>query len=83
MIERRPTSEGYLRVNANVAGEVEIRVRAGQAVYGGQVLAVVEGDSQLESLASRSDAEVVEIVVETGSEVEAGTLLMTLRPAEE
>ena len=83
MLERPPTDEGHVPVNANVEGEVEIRVRVGQQVYGGQVLAVVEGDSQLESLASRSDAEVVEILVTTGTEVSNGTLLMTLRPVDE
>ena len=83
MIERRPTAEGHLRVVANVEGEVEVRVRPGQKVYGGQVLAVVEGDKQLESLASRSDAEVVEVLVSTGDEVTRGTLLLTVRKIDE
>ncbi len=83
MIERRPTEEGHLRVVANVEGEVEVRVRPGQQVYGGQVLAVVEGDKQLESLASRSDAEVVEVLVSTGDEVTRGTLLLTVRKIDE
>ena len=83
MIERKPTAEGHLRVVANVEGEVEIRVRPGQMVYGGQMLAVVEGDSQLESHASRADAEIVEILVATGAEVPRGTLLMTIRTVDE
>jgi biotin carboxyl carrier protein len=83
MIDRSPTAEGHLRVVANVEGEVEIRVRPGQMVYGGQILAIVEGDKQLESHASRSDAEIVEILVATGAEVPRGTLLMTILPAAE
>ena len=83
MLNRPPTAEGHLRIVANVEGEVEIRVRPGQMVYGGQVLAVVEGDKELEPHASRSDAEIVEILVATGAEVPRGTLLMTIRPVDE
>jgi len=34
-----PDQDGCVRVNANVAGEVEIRGLVGQVIYAGQILA--------------------------------------------
>ena len=45
-------------------------------IYSGQLLAVVEGDEEIESLSVRKPSRVEAIKVETGTEVESGTLLM-------
>ncbi len=52
-------SDGRVRVRANVDGEVEIRSTVGQVVVPGQILAVVEGDTEIESLSVRKTSEVV------------------------
>ena len=68
---------GNVRIRANIAGEVEIRAEVGQLIYSGQLLlAVVEGDEEIESLSVRKPSRVEAIKVETGTEVESGTLLM-------
>ena len=72
-------SDGRVRVRANVDGEVEIRSTVGQVVVPGQILAVVEGDTEIESLSVRKTSEVVEIVIEDGAEVASGTTLLVVR----
>ena len=74
---------GRVRIRANIAGEVEIRADVGQLIYSGQLLAVVEGDDEIESLSVRKPSRVEEIKVETGTEVDAGTLLMVVAEVSE
>ena len=78
-----PNKEGHVRVRANIAGEVEIKATVDQLFYSGQSLAVVEGDREIESLSVRKVSRVVEILVEDGTEVEAGTTLMVVQEIEE
>ncbi len=77
-----PDREGRVRIRSNLSGEVEVRVEVGQTIYSGQILAVVEGDKEIESLSVRKPSVVEEIVVETGTEVDAGTLLLTVQEIE-
>ena len=77
-----PDREGRVRIRSNLSGEVEVRVEVGQTIYSGQILAVVEGDREIESLSVRKPSVVEEIVVETGTEVDAGTLLLTVQEIE-
>jgi biotin carboxyl carrier protein len=74
-----PDREGQVRVRANVAGEVEIRASEGQVIVFGQILAIVEGDQEIESLSVRKTSKVLEILIEDGSEVPAGTTLMVVQ----
>jgi biotin carboxyl carrier protein len=74
-----PSRDGQVRVRANVAGEVEIRASVGQTIVFGQILAIVEGDQEIESLSVKKTSEVLEILIEDGTEVPAGTTLMVLR----
>ncbi len=74
-----PDKDGYIRIRANVAGEVDIRAKIGQLAYAGQILAVVEGDLEIESLSIRRPSKVVEVLVDDGSEVPSGTVLMVVR----
>lgn len=74
---------GRVRIRANISGEVEIRVKVGQTIYSGQMIAVVEGDNEIESLSVRKPSIVQEICVETGIEIESGTLLLTVMEIEE
>ena len=74
-----PGRDGQVRVRANVAGEVEIRATVGQIIAVGQILAVVEGDKEIESLSVRKTSEVLEVLIADGSEVPAGTALMVVR----
>ena len=78
-----PNREGHVKIAANMDGEVEIRARVGQVVAPGQILAVVEGDVQIESLSVRNTSEVVEILVASGSDVPKGTNLMIVREIQE
>ena len=78
-----PNKEGHVRVRSNIAGEVEIKATVGQLFYSGQALAVVEGDREIESLSVRKVSRVVEIFVEDGTEVDAGTTLMVVQEIEE
>ena len=71
--------DGQVRVRANVAGEVEIRAAVGELIAFGQILAIVEGVQEIESLSVRKTSEVLEILIEDGAEVPAGTTLMVLR----
>ena len=61
-----------------MAGEVEIRATVGQVILSGQILAVVEGDKEIESLSVRKASRVLEILVEDGREVDEGTALMVV-----
>ena len=70
-------------MRANLDGEVEIRVKVGQIVIPRQLIAVVEGDSQIEQLSVRKTSEVVEVLVADGSEVPSGTALLLVREVEE
>ena len=78
-----PDREGQVRVRANVAGEVEIRAEVGQVIVFGQILAIVEGEQEIESLSVRKTSEVLEILVEDGSEVPAGTTLMVVKEVDD
>ena len=78
-----PNKEGHVRVRSNIAGEVEIKATVDQLFYSGQALAVVEGDREIESLSVRKVSRVVEILVEDGTEVEAGTTLMVVQEIDE
>ena len=72
-------SDGRIRVRANVDGEGEIRAAVGDVVVSGNIIAVVEGDREIESLSVRKTSEVMEILVDDGVEVDAGTALMVVR----
>ena len=63
-----PGKDGRVRVRANLDGEVEIRAEVGQTVIPRQLIAVVEGDTQIESLSVRKTSVVVEILIESGTE---------------
>ena len=78
-----PDREGFVRIRANVAGEVEIRATVGQRVYSGQILAIVEGEYEIESLSVRTPSKVDEILVECGSEVAVGTTLIVVREVQD
>jgi len=74
-----PDREGMVRVRANIDGEVEIRARVGQTIVPRQIMVVVEGDEQIESLSVRKTSVVEAILVEDGVEVSSGTALMVVR----
>ncbi len=74
-----PDRQGLVRVRANIDGEVEIRAHIGAAVVPRQLIAVIEGDEQIESLSVRKTSIVESILVKTGTEVTAGTALMVVR----
>jgi biotin carboxyl carrier protein len=78
-----PNRDGRVRIRTNLAGEVEIRPTVGQLICSGQILAIVEGDHEIESLSVRKPSTVEEILVECGSEVPSGTALMVLREMKE
>jgi hypothetical protein len=75
--------DGLVKIRANVAGEVELRAKVGQIVVPRQILAVVEGDSEIESLSVRRPSVVVSLDIECGSEVPAQTVLMVVRELQE
>ena len=68
--------DGQVRIQCTLAGWVELRTQVGDRVASGQLLAIVEGEKQLESLSVRAPSEVVEICVADGDEVPAGTTLI-------
>ncbi len=68
--------DGQIQLRCTLAGWVELRTKVGDRVATGQLLAIVEGEKQLESLSVRAPSEVVEICVDDGAEVPAGTTLM-------
>ena len=74
-----PDREGMVRVRANIDGEVEIRARVGQTIVPRQIMVVVEGDEQIESLSVRKTSVVEAVLVEDGVEVSSGTALMVVR----
>lgn len=74
-----PDREGLVRVRANIDGEVEIRARVGQTIVPRQIMVVVEGDEQIESLSVRNTSVVEDILVKDGVEVSSGTTLMVVR----
>jgi biotin carboxyl carrier protein len=78
-----PDRDGQVRIRANVAGAVEIRASVGQVIVFGQILAIVEGDQEIESLSVRHTSEVLEILVADGAEVPAGTTLMVVRETDD
>jgi hypothetical protein len=78
-----PDRQGLVRVRANIDGEVEIRAHLGEAVVPRQLIAITEGDEQIESLSVRKTSIVESILVKTGTEVTAGTTLMVVREVEE
>ncbi|MFT5680998.1 MAG: biotin carboxyl carrier protein [Myxococcota bacterium] len=74
-----PDRQGLVRVRANIDGEVEVRARIGETIVPRQLMAVVEGDEQIESLSVRKTSIVESILVKNGTEVTAGTALMVVR----
>ena len=78
-----PNRLGQVKIAANMDGEVEIRATVGQEIAPGHILAVVEGDVQIESLSVRNTSVVVEILVESGTEVPKGTNLMIVEEIKE
>ncbi len=78
-----PDALGRVRIRANIAGEVEVRAECDQLVYSGQILAVVEGEREIESLSVRRPSRVESIAVQTGDEVDAGALLMIVQEIDE
>lgn len=76
-------SDGQIRVRANIEGEVEIRASVGDVVVSGNIIAVVEGDREIESLSVRKTSKVMEILIATGAEVTTGTALMVVQEVEE
>lgn len=78
-----PDRNRQVRVRANIAGDVELRVQVGDAVLARQNLAVVEGENQVESLNAKTDATVLEIKVPDGATVTQGQLILVLQADEE
>jgi len=78
-----PDKDGCIRIRANVGGEVDIRAEVGQLAYAGQILAIVEGELEIESLSVRRPSKVEEILVDDGAEVPSGTILMVVRELKE
>ena len=76
-------SDGQIRVRANIDGEVEIRASVGDVVVSGNIIAVVEGDREIESLSVRKTSKVREILIASGTEVTTGTALMVVQEVEE
>jgi len=74
-----PDRDGRVTIRANMEGEVEIRARAGQTIVPRQILAVVEGDCEIESLSVRRTSRVVQVMVADGAEVPKGTALMVVQ----
>lgn len=71
-----PDRAGLVRVRASFAGTVEFRVRAGEAVYPGRALVIVEGTREVETLSARNPGYVRELCVADGIDVAEGTLLL-------
>lgn len=74
-----PNRIGQVNVRANFDAAVELKVRKGERVGIGQALVTLEGDKEIEQLAARSPAVVVEVHVKEGDEVPKGTLLLVLQ----
>jgi biotin carboxyl carrier protein len=68
--------DGQISIRCTLAGWVELRTKVGDRVAAGQLVAIVEGEKQLESLSVAASSEVVELCVEDGAEIPAGTTLM-------
>lgn len=64
-----PDRNNLVRVRANFAGTVELKVRVGQAVERATPLVVVEGDTEIETLSAREPGTVVEVLVADGADV--------------
>ena len=75
--------DGHVKIRANIAGEVELRAQIGETIRPRQILAVVEGDCEIESLSVRRTSVIVEHLVSCGSEVEAQTPLMVVQELQE
>ncbi len=78
-----PDRTGRIRVRANIDGEVEVRVAAGDIVAPRQLLAVIEGEEQLESLSVGRAAQVESVLVASGTQISRNTTVMTVRYLEE
>ena len=74
-----PNRNNQVRVRANFDGEVEVLVKVGERVWPGQALVVVEGDREVERLASRTGGNVLEVHVRDGEEVRQGALLLVVQ----
>ena len=71
--------DGTVTIRANIAGEVELRATVGDTIIPRQILAIVEGDHEIESLSVRRASVVIEQLVTCGSEVEAQAPLMVVQ----
>jgi biotin carboxyl carrier protein len=78
-----PDKYGQVRVRSTVAGELELRAEVGQLIVPGQILAIVEGDQEIESLSVRKTSKVVEVLAVDGSEIGAGVTLMVVEEVED
>ena len=74
-----PNRNNQVRVRANFDGEVEVLVTLGERIYAGQALVVIEGEREIERLATRNAGSVAEIHVRDGDEVRQGTLLLVVQ----
>lgn len=74
-----PNRQNQVRVRANFDGAVELLVRAGDRIFAGQALVVVEGDHEIERLSSRNAGTVVEVPARSGEEVKQGAILLVIQ----
>ncbi len=74
-----PNRNNQVRVRANFDGEVELLVSLGERIHAGQALVVIEGDKEIERLASRNPGAITEIHVRTGEDVRQGALLVVVQ----
>lgn len=76
-------AEGRLKVRAGLDGEVELRVMIGDRVGRRVLMAVVEGDHELEQLGAKHPSVVEQILVADGEEVKQGQVVLIVREVEE
>lgn len=74
-----PDRIGLVKVRANFAGTVELKLVPGDRVWPGRPIALVEGDREIETFSARKVGTILELHVEEGAEVTQGTLLVTLQ----
>ena len=74
-----PDRKRQVRVRANFAGDIELRVQPGDRVRRGTALVIIEGEDQIETLSARADAVVVSVHAEDEAAVPAAALLVVLQ----
>ena len=74
-----PDRKNEVRVRANIPGEVDVLVKPGEQVEGGQCLVEVEGAGTIERLCARKKSVVLATHVATDDEVTEGQLMVVLR----